>query len=118
MRKKTEMTITEQVRGDVIVLGLKGRFMGEPEATLFHQKKYRLLEAKSIRIVLDLSGIAMINSSGLGSLIAALVTIRDRGGDLRLAALSESVDFVIHKVKLDKVFKVFRTVEEAISSFS
>lgn len=111
------MTITEQLRGKVIVLGLNGSFMGEPEASLFHKKKYQLLEANRIRIVLDFSETTMINSSGLGSLISALVSIRDRGGDLRLARLSKTIDHVIQKVQLDKIFRIFETVEEAVSSF-
>ena len=111
------MTITDQFRGKVIVLGLNGSLMGEPEATLFHTKKFQLLEANQIRIVLDLSEMTMINSSGLGSLISALVSIRDRGGDLRLARLSKTIDDAIQKVQLDKIFRIFETVEEAISSF-
>jgi anti-anti-sigma factor len=111
------VTITEQLRGKVIVLGLNGSFMGEPEASLFHKKKFQLLEADQIRIVLDCSEMTMINSSGLGSLISALVSIRDRGGDLRLARLSKAIGDVIQKVQLDKIFRIFQTAEEAVSSF-
>lgn len=111
------MTITEELRGKVVVLGLNGSFMGEPEASHFHKKKFQLLEANQIRIVLDLSATSMINSSGLGSLISALVSIRDRGGDLRLARLNKTIDYVIQKVQLDKIFKIFDTVEQAVTSF-
>jgi anti-sigma B factor antagonist len=111
------VTITEQLRGEVIVLGLNGSFMGEPEASLFHKKKFQLLEANQIRIVLDCSKTTMINSSGLGSLISALVSIRGSGGDLRLARLNKTIEYVIQKVQLDKIFRVFETVEEAVTSF-
>ncbi len=91
--------------------------MGEPEASLFHKKKFQLIEAKQISLVLDCSEMAMINSSGLGSLISALVSLRALGGDLRFANLSETINFVIQKVQLDKVFRIFGTVEEAAMSF-
>ncbi|HEY6953473.1 MAG TPA: STAS domain-containing protein [Bacteroidota bacterium] len=111
------MTITEEFHGKVCVLGLKGSFMGEPEATLFQERKFQLLEKDHVNIVLDLSEMTMINSSGLGSVISALVSIRDRGGDLRLARLNSTIHFVIQKVQLDRIFRVFKTVEEAVSSF-
>ncbi len=111
------MTITEQFRGKVVVLGLKGNLMGEPEASLFQEKKFQLLEANRTKIVLDLSQMTIINSAGLGSLIAALVSTRTKGGDMLLAGASKSIDYVIQKVQLGKVFKIFETVEEAVSSF-
>jgi anti-sigma B factor antagonist len=111
------VTITEQLRGTVMVLGLNGSFMGEPETSLFHEKKFQLLEANRITIVLDFSETTMINSSGLGSLISALVSVRERGGDLRLARLSKAIEYVIQKVQLDKIFRIFETLEQAVSSF-
>jgi anti-sigma B factor antagonist len=111
------VTITEQLRGKVTVLAFNGSFMGEPEASLFQNKKFQLLEANRNRIILDFSETTMINSSGLGSLISALVTVRNKGGDLRLAGLAKTVDDVIKRVNLDKIFKVFETVEQAVSSF-
>jgi anti-sigma B factor antagonist len=111
------VTITEQVRGPVTVLGFSGSFMGEPEATQFHQKKFQMLEANRIRIVLDLSETTMINSSGLGSLISALVALRERGGDLRLAKLNKTNEYVMKKVQLDTIFKIFETVDQAVASF-
>ena len=111
------MTITEQVHNGVTVLGLKGNLMGETEASPFQEKKFQLLEAKRTRIVLDLSQLKMINSSGLGSLIAALVSARERGGDLRLARLSKAVATVMEKVQLDTTFRIFETVDDAVSGF-
>ena len=111
------MTLTEEVRGTVTVLGFVGNFMGEPEASVFQSKKYQLLQENRTRIILDFSQTTMINSAGLGSLISALVSVRAKGGDLRFASLSKSVDEVIKRVNLDKIFMVFETVPQAVSSF-
>lgn len=111
------MTISEQIDGNVAILALKGRLMGEPETSSLQEKKFQLLEANRTNIVLDLSGLTMVNSAGLGSMIAALVSTRDRGGDIRLARMSKSVEHVIGKVQLDSVFRIFKTVEDAVASF-
>ena len=111
------MTITEQVHDKVVVLALKGTFMGEPEATLFQEKKFQLLEENRSKIVLDLSELTLINSSGLGSLISALISTRHKSGDLRLANVSKLIDYVIQQVNLGKIFKIYKTVEEAVASF-
>lgn len=112
------MTITEQIRDGIIILGLTGSFMGESESSLFQEKKFQLLEAGRNKIILDLSEMTMINSAGLGSLIAALVSTRDRGGDVRLARLNKTVAYVIEKVHLDTTFRIFESVEDAVSSFA
>ncbi|HET9131664.1 MAG TPA: STAS domain-containing protein [Terriglobia bacterium] len=111
------MTINERMQDGVAVLALVGNFVGETESSLFQEKKFALLEAGRNRIVLDMSGLTMINSAGLGSLIAALVSTRDRGGDLRLAALTKSVAYIIEKVHLDTTLKVFESVDGAVGSF-
>ena len=85
------MIITEQLHEKVVVLGLKGSFMGEPEASFFQEKKFQLLEANRVNIVLDFSELTLINSSGLGNLISALVSTRGRGGDIRLAGVNKSI---------------------------
>ncbi|MGH2568033.1 MAG: STAS domain-containing protein, partial [Bacteroidota bacterium] len=111
------VTIIERVDGDVTVLGFQGTLMGEPEASMFQQKKFQLLEAKRNMIVIDLYELKMINSYGLGTLISALVSARNRGGDIFLARVSKDIDYVIKTVQLGKVFKIFETVEEAVASF-
>ena len=110
------LTITETSIGDVSVLSLKGTLMGEPETSEFHERKFRLVESGRIKLVLELSELKMINSYGLGALIAALVSTRKKGGDIHLASVSKDIDYVIQTVQLGKIFKIFRTVEEAATS--
>lgn len=111
------MTIAEESFGDVTVLILVGTLMGEPEASEFQRRKFDLLEANRKKLVLDLSGLKLINSYGLGTLIAALMFTRKRGGDIRLASVSNVISHVIQTVQLDKIFEIFETVEEAVQSF-
>lgn len=92
--------------------------MGELDGSRFQEKKFHLIEANHVRVVLDMTELTMINSSGLGSLIAALVSTRERGGDVRLAGLNKTVAYVIEKVHLDTTFRIFETVADAAASFN
>jgi anti-sigma B factor antagonist len=112
------LTIREETQGDVVVLALTGSFMGEPEASLFQEKKFQLLEKNKNRIVLDLRGLKMANSFGLGNMISAMVSARNAGGDLRLAGLTGDVERVVKTMELTRVFKVFESVEQAVTSFT
>ena len=65
------------------------------------------------RIVVDLSGVESIDSSGLGALVAGLKAARQAGGDLRITGPGSQVVAVLELTNLDKVLKSAPTVEEA-----
>ena len=69
------------------------------------------------RLILDLEGVSFVDSSGLGSVVAALKQVRTSKGDLRLAAPNQQVRVVLELTTLDRVFPYFATVEEALTDF-
>jgi anti-anti-sigma factor len=69
------------------------------------------------RVVLDMEGVSFVDSTGLGSVIAALKQIRSSQGDLRLAAPNQQVRVVLELTTLDRVFPYYSTVEEALTGF-
>jgi anti-sigma B factor antagonist len=69
------------------------------------------------RVVIDLEGVSFVDSTGLGSVIAALKLVRSSKGDLRLAAPNQQVRVVLELTTLDRVFPYFATVEEALADF-
>jgi anti-sigma B factor antagonist len=69
------------------------------------------------RLVIDLEGVSFVDSTGLGSVIAALKLVRGSKGDLRLAAPNQQVRVVLELTTLDRVFPYFATVEEALTGF-
>ena len=102
---------------DVVVISLSGDVMGGPDGSTLHNKLHELRSAGSHNVVVDLDGVRFMNSSGLGMLIGALTTMRNAGGDLRLARVGERVLSLLMITKLVSVFKHFDTVEEAVESF-
>src|SRR5947209_18741065 len=69
------------------------------------------------RLVIDMEGVSFVDSSGLGSVVAALKQLRSSQGDLRLAAPNQQVRVVLELTTLDRVFPYYATVEEALSAF-
>ena len=69
------------------------------------------------RVVLDMEGVSFVDSTGLGSVIAALKQIRSSQGDLRLAAPNQQVRVVLELTTLDRVFPYYSSVEEALTGF-
>jgi anti-sigma B factor antagonist len=66
------------------------------------------------RIVLDLGGVEFIDSSGLGAVINGLRAARQAGGDLRVAGASGQVVVAMELMKLDKMFRRYDSVEDAL----
>ena len=111
------MNIKEKMHGDVAVVALRGNLMGEPDTTEVREKIYSLLQDDVKKIVLDLGKVKWINSSGLGSLIAAMTSVKNKGGEMRLANITEKVESIFMITQLIKVFKTYETVDRAVGSF-
>ncbi len=111
------MQIKHVTSGDVAVLHLQGKIMGGPDATSLHEKLHELIETGTRSVVIDLRDVDWMNSSGLGILIGGLSAIRKSGGDLRLASVTEKIEEVLRITKLDRVFDVYGSTEEAVTSY-
>ncbi len=111
------MTIKEKMQGDVAILSIKGNLMGEPDSTDVRDKVYSLLEEGFTKIVLDLGQVKWVNSSGLGTLIAVMTSIKNKGGEMRLARVTDKVESLFAITQLIKVFKTYETVDRAVASF-
>jgi len=73
--------------------------------------------SESHRIVLDLSGVDRIDSTGMGLLVRFLSHIRSKGGDLRLCSPSQFVRKLLAATRLDSVFLIYTSEYNAIASF-
>ncbi len=112
------MKMTESKSGGVVILELSGKIMGGPDATLLNDKLHELIEVDKTKIVANLKGVNWMNSSGLGILIGGLTTMRNSGGDLKLANITDRIQSLLMITKLLTVFESFDTIDQAIESFS
>ncbi|MBI5476477.1 MAG: STAS domain-containing protein [Ignavibacteriales bacterium] len=111
------MKLSTKESEGIITIVLSGNVLGGPDATELNDTLHHLLEKKKKKIVVDLSGVQSMNSSGLSMLIGALTTMRNSGGDLKIAAASKKIESLLVITKLSTVFELYPTVKKAISSF-
>lgn len=112
------MKIKTVEKYNAVVLELKGNVMGGPDAAEFSELLHKLIEEGKKNIVLDLSDVKFMNSSGLGMLISGLTTVKKEDGQLKLANVTEKIQSLLMITKLITIFECFESVEEAIQSFS
>jgi anti-sigma B factor antagonist len=111
------MKITERKDGAATILTLKGNLLGGPDADTFYNIVKSHLDTDVKNFVLDLAGVKLMNSSGLGILIKALKPVREAGGDFHLANATEKINSLFMITKLYQVFKNFDSLEDAINAF-
>jgi anti-sigma B factor antagonist len=73
--------------------------------------------ASSNKILLDLSGVTTIDSSGIGELVGSYTTVTNKGGKLKLLHLPTKLNELLHVTQLITVFEVYENEQEAIASF-
>lgn len=65
------------------------------------------------RLVVDLSGVDFMDSSGLGALINGLKVSRQAGGDLRIASPNEQVKLVLRLTNMERLLTAYENAESA-----
>jgi anti-sigma B factor antagonist len=86
-------------------------------ATSFKHKMAEFIAGGNHSIILDLSRIEFIDSSGLGAIVSSLKSIADRG-DLILYGITKNVMSMFRLTRMDRVFQIFSSEAEALSSLS
>ena len=110
--------INERRVGDVTVLDLKGRVRIRGGTVALHKAIRCLVDEGKTQILLNMGGVANIDSSGLGELISSHVTVHDKGGAIKLTRLTESLRDLMTITKLLTVFDVYDDEPEALASFT
>ena len=111
------MAIKESVSDGIAVLALKGKLMGGPDSTALHDRVHGLIGEGIKQVVIDLGKVKWMNSSGLGDLMASLTTLRNAGGDLKLAKVGKKIESLLLITKLITVFEIYDSVDRAAASF-
>lgn len=105
-------------RYNAVVISLKGNVMGGPDGAKLHDTLHEFKDGGKKNVIVDLSRVKFMNSSGLGMLISGLTTMRNAGGDLRLANVADRIQSLLVITKLITVFKHYDSVEEAVESYT
>jgi anti-sigma B factor antagonist len=107
VRKETNGVVVVSVDGQLIV--------GNRQE--LKQRIIDALEAGDRKFLVDFTRTGYIDSSGLGVLVSLSKRIRDQGGDLRLAGLNEDLKTLFELTKLDTLFGISDSPDEALTGF-
>ena len=112
------MEFTEETSGNVRVFHLSGKIMGGPETEVMCNHFKELISTGTQSLVMDFQDVQWINSTGIGIIISCLTTLRNRGGDVHFANVHGSTQRYLEITKLDKIVKMFSSIDEAVKSFT
>jgi len=109
------MGISTQVHGDILVARVEDSRIDAAGAVVFKDAMVKLREAPQARVVLDLELVEFLDSSGLGAVVAVM---KAYGADktLELAALSPIVEKVLRLTRMDKVFRIHGSADQALAA--
>jgi anti-sigma B factor antagonist len=105
-------------RYEAVVIELKGNVMGGEDTKEFNDLLHKLIDEGKKNIIVDLSDVKFMNSSGLGMMIGGLTTMKKAGGNLKLARVTEKIESLLIITKLITIFEFYENVDDAIKSFS
>ena len=111
------MTIEERSVGPVTILALSGRLVLDDGDALLRQRVDDLVTRGQLKIIADLTALDYVDSAGIGVLIAKYLSVRRKGGDLKLLRLSSRTHHALEITHLLTVFEAFETEEDAVRSF-
>ena len=109
--------ITEHRIGDVTVLQVTGRVILGDGASELRSRMNDLIDEARLKFLLDLTEVTYIDSFGVGVIAAKYVSVRRKGGDVRLLRLSPRSRRVMRISGLLKIFQSFDSEEEGVKSF-
>jgi anti-sigma B factor antagonist len=111
------MKITVRTVGDARILDCNGKItMGEPTKIL-RTTIHDILAGGTSQIVLNLAHISFIDSSGIGELVHAYNSIKEKEGQFKLLNLKKKLWDPLMITKLLTVFETYDDERAALSSF-
>jgi anti-sigma B factor antagonist len=112
------MKITRRKDDGVMIVDLNGQITLGEKGVLLRDTIRELLDEGHKKIVLNLGDINYIDSAGLGELVTAFASVRNRGGELKLLNLAKRVNDLLQITKLYTIFDVKDDEAAAVGAFN
>lgn len=116
--QEDDLNIKQNAEGEVVVLALSGKIMGGPDHERFMGEIKTLVADGHVDVLLDMSKVTWVNSTGLGILVSGFHTLKKNGGRLKICSVSDRIDNILNVTQLKLVFDTYVTCEEALASFN
>jgi len=112
------MQLDQRVVGQVAIVTVTGDItLNKGGDVLLKDKVQSLIQQGSKNILLDLSGVSYVDSTGLGELVQAYATTKNRGGALKLLSVTKRLEDLLIVTKLLTVFDTLDAEADALASF-
>ncbi len=115
--KKFLLNISERQKDDVSILDLEGNVIMGGGSALLRETIRRLVGQGKNRILLNFGEVKYLDSSGIGELMASLVSLNRQGGQLGFCNLTERVSEVMELSSLISIFEIFDSEDAALKGF-
>ncbi len=112
------MKIKQSLQGEVMVLHVSGKIMGGPDHEKFQGEVKELIAEGHVDILLNMSKVSWVNSTGLGILVSAFHTLKKNSGRLKICEVNDRIDNILNVAQLKLVFETYEKCDEALASFS
>ena len=110
------MAVTTKQEANAVVVTVEGRMMGGDETKEMVDAIRKALEEGSTNVVLELSGVPWMNSTGLGALMESRKIIKDKNGALKLVRINEKIKSLLVMTQTLSHYETFDSVDEAIQT--
>jgi len=112
------LQITENFHTDRIAsITLEGRLNAVTAPDLKTKLKH-LVEDGYVMLIVDLTDVSFIDSSGLAALVSGFKSTRENGGSIKLSGLNDQTRMVFKLTKLDTVFDIFSDSNTALETIN
>jgi anti-sigma B factor antagonist len=111
------MSYSFNVENDILVVEVKEKRATVEFSSSLKDDLIKKIEDSTNNVVVDLSKAEFVDSSFLGALVAGLKKATMKNGDLKLVGLQPPVRAMFELTRLYRIFDIFDTVEDALSSF-
>lgn len=103
---------------NAVIIELKGNVMGGDDTKEFTETLHKLIDEGKKNVIVDLSGVKFMNSSGLGMLISGLTTMKRAEGNLKLANVTDKIESLLIITKLITIFESYESIDDAVKSLA
>ena len=111
------MNLTHRIHQDVHIIYPEGKItLGDGDQELGEAVR-TVLEQGARKIIINLSKVSYLDSSGVGELVGCFTSIRNKSGELRICGMNARIFNLITMTSLHSVFDVKDTESESLAGF-
>jgi len=100
----------------VTVVDLREKALDASNSEQFKKSMAETLQSHD-KVVIDLTRVEFVDSSGCGALLSCLRQLGDRGGELKLCSVQKNVERLFELVRMNRIIDIYPSKEDALKGF-